>query len=124
MNQTAPPPIPRPALARFIWERGLLLKQVALDLGCSYEQVRRICLAFSDPDRRVPGTALMARIVEWSEGEIRPGDFYPAHLTNATSGGAAQDLDVVGGGVEIIANAVQPAGELLHRGPAPGCADA
>lgn len=83
MNLIAPKPVERPLLARFIWERMLTLEQVAGDLGCSYEQVRAICRPFSDPARRVPAPALMARIVEWTEGEVTPPHFYPAHLTPA-----------------------------------------
>jgi len=83
MNRTAPKPISRPKLARFIWERMLTLEEVATALGCSYEQVRVISRPFADQARRVPGPELMARIVEWTEGEVTPADFYPPHLTPA-----------------------------------------
>jgi hypothetical protein len=81
MIPTAPKPIPRPKLARFIFDRGLDLKQAAEPLGCSYEQVRLICLPFGDERRRVPGSELMARIVVWTENAITPADFYPPELS-------------------------------------------
>lgn len=73
-------PIARPQLAAFIWARDLDLKAVGEAIGCSYEQVRLICLPFGDARRRVPGEALMARIVKWTDGQIRPADFYPPAL--------------------------------------------
>lgn len=92
MTIKAPPPQPRPKLAWFIFERGLELKVVASALGCSYEQVRLICLPFSDDRRRVPGAGLMERIVAWTDGVVQPIDFYPPHLSTrepaATTEGA------------------------------------
>lgn len=80
----APPPIiPRPALALWLWLRGLALKEGGLLFGCSHEQVRAICLPFADPLRRVPNTELVERIVAATQGEIRPADFYPARLSGA-----------------------------------------
>ena len=75
--------VARPTLARWIWERGLELRQVAAGLGCSYEQVRLICLPFGDPKRRVPTTELIERIVAYTAGEITAADFYPPHLVGA-----------------------------------------
>lgn len=83
----APEPVSRPRLARFIWERGLTLKEAARPLGCSYEQLRLICLPFGHVDRRVPRDALLARIVNWTGGEITAADFYPPHLTGREPGG-------------------------------------
>lgn len=80
MSSTAPPPINRPKLARYIWERSLKLATVGDELDCSYEQVRLICLPFDDPKRRVPTSELLSRIVEWTEGQVTAADFYPAHL--------------------------------------------
>ena len=80
MNLKPPKPVDRPKLARYMWDRHLLLKQVAAAIGCSHEQVRLMCLPFGDARRRVPVEGLMARIVEWTDGEIRPADFYPPDL--------------------------------------------
>ncbi len=77
---TAPPKIERPALALWLWERDLTLKQAGALFGCSYEQVRAICLPFDSPLRRVPGEELMERIVRATGGLIRPADFYPSRL--------------------------------------------
>ncbi|HEY2178060.1 MAG TPA: hypothetical protein VGH15_05710 [Caulobacteraceae bacterium] len=75
-----PRPVPRPAFARWMWERSLELKAVAAEIGCSHEQVRLICLPFADRRRRVPTAELLERIVTFTDGEIRPADFYPPHL--------------------------------------------
>ena len=80
----SPHPVPRPAFARWIWERRLELKEVAVAIGCSHEQVRLICLPFEDGRRRVPTSELLERIVAYTAGEIRPADFYPAHLNGAS----------------------------------------
>lgn len=80
MAYAPPVKISRPALAQWLWERGLTLKQAGELFTCSYEQVRAICLPFSDPGRRVPAEELMERIVERTAGEIRPADFYPPRL--------------------------------------------
>jgi hypothetical protein len=74
-------PVARPKFAAFIWERQMELKAVAEAIGCSHEQVRLMSLPFGHPRRRVPGEALMGRIVRWTDGEITPADFYPANLT-------------------------------------------
>lgn len=88
MKSTAPQPIPRPAFAQYIWERGLSFQAVAEALGCSHEQVRRICLPFQDAARRVPGPELMERIVEWTAGAVLPADFYPPRLNGAAEAAA------------------------------------
>ena len=117
MIQAPPQPIDRPALARFIWERMLSLADAGDELGSSYEQVRRICLPFGHEDRRVPNADLMERIVAWTGGEVRPRDFYPAHLTEVTSP-AAELVDVVAGGGDVGGDALQTPGNSLHRRPA------
>lgn len=73
-------PVPRPAFARWCWERDLKLKEVGEDIGCSYEQVRLICLPFTDPKRRTPDEALIRRIYEYTGGEIGITHWYPAEL--------------------------------------------
>ncbi len=67
---------PRPKFARWIFDRGLDYRVLAGPLRSSHETIRRICLPFDDPGRRVPQRALMERIIELTEGEIAPGDFY------------------------------------------------
>ena len=83
MTYSTPKPLERPALAHWLWVRGILLREAGVVLECSYEQVRVICLPFGDENRRVPGEALLERIVEWTGGEITAADFYPPRLTAA-----------------------------------------
>jgi hypothetical protein len=47
------------------------MKQVAEDLGCNYEDVRRYCAGevIPRPDR-------MQKIMEYTNGEVQPNDFY------------------------------------------------
>lgn len=89
MKRAVPPPVPRPALAFWLWDRDILLRQAAEELECSYEQVRIICLPFGDKGRRVPSEALLERIVEWTDGQVTAADFYPPRLT----GGRSADND-------------------------------
>ena len=88
MTHKTPDIVPRPAIASWIWQRSLYLKDAAELFGCSYEHVRRMCLPFGDPDRRVPTEQLMAVIVEKTNGEITPADFYPPRLNQPTVQGA------------------------------------
>lgn len=81
MNRAIPSPVPRPAFAFWLWDRDIPLREAAVELECSYEQVRIICLPFSDKGRRVPSEALLERIVEWTGGQITAVDFYPPRLT-------------------------------------------
>jgi hypothetical protein len=78
-----PAEIGRNKFDEWCWKRGLELKPLDAELGCSTETVRRIRLPFSDPGRRVPCDELMARIVEYTGREIGPADFYPPHLRGA-----------------------------------------
>lgn len=75
-QRRAPNPIPRPALARFIWERGLNWKEAGEQLGMSGEALRLSCLPFADPNRTTPGRDNLQRIFEWSGGEITPDSFH------------------------------------------------
>lgn len=84
---SAPPIVERPALALWLFQRGLKHKDAAEPLGVGVEQVRRYCLPFDEPMRVVPPMPVMRRIVAWTKGEIGPGDFYPQQLR----GGAAND---------------------------------
>ncbi len=71
-----PPPLVRPQFATALFEAGLDYQQAAVALQSSRETIRLICLPFNDPRRRVPNRKLMQRIVDWTEGKIRPADFY------------------------------------------------
>lgn len=73
-------PVLRPGFARWMWDRDLGLREVADAVGCSYEQVRRICLPFGDANRRVPDQALITRIHELTCGEIGVQHWYPSEL--------------------------------------------
>jgi hypothetical protein len=70
------PPVSRPALARWLFERDLSYADAAAHLGCSTEMVRLLCQPFGDPDRRVPGPGLMRKIIALTAGEIDPNSFY------------------------------------------------
>lgn len=83
MSKAVPPKIQRPALALWLWERGIKFKPAGELFGCSYETVRAICRPFDDPDRRVPTGDLMRVIVEITG--IRPADFYPPQLNGDAS---------------------------------------
>lgn len=80
MTREIPQVKPRPKFALWLWERDIILREAAGELECSYEQVRVICLPFEDQNRRVPGEALIERIVEYTGGQITAADFYPPHL--------------------------------------------
>jgi hypothetical protein len=95
-SKAAPRPLSRPAFARWVWERDLTLKEVGEALGCSYEQVRLICLPFSDPKRRVPDEPLIRRIHEYTGGEIGVAQWYPAELQSPI--GERADLRVLAAG--------------------------
>lgn len=73
----APHTIGRCPLDRFCWERGLELSDKAAAWECSTEHARRICLPFGHPDRKVPQPDIVARIYQWSRGEIGAADHYP-----------------------------------------------
>ena len=81
LKPAAPAPIGRTPFDRWCWERGLELKEIGEAIGCSHEHVRAIRKPFGHPDRRVPSSRVMATIVEWTGGEIKPADFYPPELS-------------------------------------------
>lgn len=74
---------PRPKLARWLLERRISSTAAGTRIGVSREMVRRYCLPFDDPAQAVPGPGPLARIVEWTAGEITAADFYPPHLNGA-----------------------------------------
>ncbi|WP_174302121.1 hypothetical protein [Caulobacter sp. S45] len=77
---SAPNPKPRPKLAQFLFDRRLTYRDAAEALDVSYETIRRLCLPFVDPARRVPKPPLMARIQAWTSGEVLPQHFYETAL--------------------------------------------
>lgn len=77
MQAQPPEPVARPAFARWIFDRDLTLHQVATEIGCSAEQVRRYCLPFDHANRRIPDVRRMAAIVRFTAGEITAESFYP-----------------------------------------------
>ncbi len=87
MNDTHRPPQPlsRPKFAQFLWSRDLDFVQAGRALGRTKEWVRRICLPFDDPRRRIPSSEDMRLIFDWSQGEISPADFYPPDLQRDVS---------------------------------------
>lgn len=70
-----PPPRQKPAFALFLWDRGISLRDAATALDRSHEYVRRICLPFGDPNRRLPDEAVLERIAKYTGGEITKADF-------------------------------------------------
>ena len=60
----------RPRFAHYLFDRGLGPRDVAAKLGCSHEQVRRICLPYDDPAWRAPSGKLKQKIEVWTQGEI------------------------------------------------------
>lgn len=76
----APEPILKPKLAGWMFDRSISAQAAAGVLGCSKQTVLNINKAFTDATRSVPRDDLMARIVDWTEGEVTAADFYPPHL--------------------------------------------
>ena len=69
--------VTRPRLALWLFERDISYRAAALVLGISYESVRRYCLPFSDPGRRIPPAATIEQIAHWTDGVVLGGHFYP-----------------------------------------------
>lgn len=72
-----PPVVPRPLLARWMFERNLSLKDGAEALGVGAEQVRRYCLPFDNALRAVPPKRVMERVRIWTNGLVTADSFYP-----------------------------------------------
>jgi hypothetical protein len=86
--QPAYKPVLRPAFARWLFERGLVPSNVAKQLGVSGEAVRRYCLPISDPKRRRPHAAVLARINLLTDGEITGEDFPAAERADSVQASA------------------------------------
>lgn len=74
-------PIHRPALARWVWDRGYTWKEAGELFGCSGEAVRLWCQPFDDTNRRQPEAIWINRIVARTDGAITAADFYPPHVS-------------------------------------------
>jgi len=68
-------PQARPKFAQWLFERGLKPRDVCKALGCSHEQVRRICLPYGDPAWRRPNQPLRQKIDHLTQGEVGVGDW-------------------------------------------------
>lgn len=60
------------------WRRraGLTNRQLAEKLAVGEEAVRRYQLNHDHPECQVPSRPVMLRIVEVTEGKVKPNDFY------------------------------------------------
>lgn len=76
----APPPKPRPALAKWLWDRDLDFRDGGRMFGCSHAALQNYCRPFDDDERRVPKPKLMEAIVVKTGGAVKPASFYPDWL--------------------------------------------
>jgi len=83
-----PPPRQKPAFAQFLWDRRVSYREASKALKRSHEYVRRICLPFGDPNRRVPDDEVLARIATYTGGSISKLDF-----EDTAEAGASAALD-------------------------------
>ena len=83
-----PKPVPRPKLDAWRYERDLTCRQLAalinqvaarkgLQVMCSHETARRLCLPFDNAARRVPSDNMLTVISALTDGAIAEADFYP-----------------------------------------------
>lgn len=70
MTDLTPEPQPRPKFAQWLFDRRLKPRDVNKALGCSHEQVRRVCLPYSDPDHRAANQPLRQKIAAYTAGEV------------------------------------------------------
>ena len=63
-------------LAGYRRAEGLTIKALAEFLGCNRQSLRRYELPRGVGEARVPGSAMMLRIFNWSGGSVRPDSFY------------------------------------------------
>lgn len=75
-RMAAPPVVPRPHLAFWLWVRGIDWKQAGELLEMHAETARCYCLEFGNPVRRVPRSEPMQRILALTEGEVVEADFH------------------------------------------------
>ncbi len=84
-----PAPKPRPKWALFLWLRGLTPDDVTPLLGRSREYMRQLGLPWTDAKRAEPTQEEIARIAEWTGGEIGPADWAPPDITAVKPEGVA-----------------------------------
>jgi predicted transcriptional regulator len=63
-----------------MYDRGLKLHHAAHALELSVMAVSRYVKPFGDADRRIPDEKTIAKIVDWTRGEVTAADFYPPEL--------------------------------------------
>lgn len=75
----APPEkVERPALARWLWERGIDFPTAAAGIGgVTRQSVWSWCLPFGDPSRVEPRPAQAERVRIYTAGEVPPDSFRP-----------------------------------------------
>ena len=76
----APQPVLKPKLAGWMFDRNISQRTAAQALACSKQTISNITQPFSSDTRTVPHEDLLARIVEWTKGDVTAADFYPPHL--------------------------------------------
>lgn len=72
-----PPLKPRPALAQWLFDRDMTLREGAVFFDTSYETLRTAILPFGSPNLRPPYPALMRRIMAKTDGAIEPNQWFP-----------------------------------------------
>lgn len=68
-------PAPRCKFAHYLFARRMGPRDAARHLGCSHEQIRRVCLPVTAPDWRRPSQKLKQKIEAWTHGEVGLGDW-------------------------------------------------
>lgn len=68
-------PKDRAKIAQYLFDRTMQRGEVAAALGCSREQLRRICLPFDDEQWRAPSMKLKQKVAVWTQGAIGLDDW-------------------------------------------------
>lgn len=76
MAPSLPPLVPRPFLARWLFERNMTLRDGAAYFETTPETLRRATLPFGDPGMRPPRADLMRRIIDRTAGQCRADHWY------------------------------------------------
>lgn len=85
-----PAEIRRPALAHYLWNRGIELREAGAAIGRSHTAVANYCRPFGDARRVEPDPATAKRIELWTRGEVPASSFKgPSGGPAATTGGPA-----------------------------------
>lgn len=75
MNHPPTEPQPRPKIAQWLFDRRISCREAAKGIGCSYEQLRRVGLPFSDPDHRPASQKLRQKIAAYTGGDVGVNDW-------------------------------------------------